>query len=203
MDFVNQEKSVDISLEKKLMLYGIVFDVLTSLVSRGVEGIEKAGGGEASGMFGILYIILGLLGIIGVIMHIYGVYKFSIKVNDEKIKNNAIICGVLKVVGLLFIFLGVVGTVLGIIFLPLIICGPGLAILGLILYLISYYFMGEYLLGIYQYTSIKLFEECGKYMKWGVFTYILLIGFLLVGISLLGSIFAFAKLPYTLDIKST
>lgn len=40
-------------------------------------------------------------------------------------------------------------------------------------------------------------------MKWGVFTIVILIGTLLIAISYLGSIFAFAKLPNTLDIKQT
>ncbi len=184
------------------MLWGIIIEFLTGGVGRALEKIKFEGDT-------IVFLSLFLLGILGIVMHIYGVYKFSIKVNDTKMKTNVVIYAIFRLIGFLFmLFIFMFYEVLRIALADAVgdfylLALFGLLALGIILFVISYYFMGEYLIGIYQYTSIKLFEECGRFMKWGVFTIVILIGALLIAISYLGSIFAFAKLPNTLDIKQT
>lgn len=66
------------------MLWGIIIEFLTGGVARALEKIKFEGDT-------IVFLSLFLLGILGIVMHIYGVYKFSIKVNDTKMKTNVVI----------------------------------------------------------------------------------------------------------------
>jgi len=66
------------------MLWGIIIEFLTGGVARALEKIKFEGDT-------IVFLSLFLLGILDIVMHIYRVYKFSIKVNDTKMKTNVVI----------------------------------------------------------------------------------------------------------------
>ena len=205
----SNSETVDISTERTLGLIGSVLG-LASIVRTSVSG---------------------LLALIGAVLILVALYGIGNKLEDERPFNYylkaIIVIFVLIMVGVIVIAAALIvssgstssmenefimspGSDITIIEeesphltgegIVLLVIGAGIIIAGLIA---GGYFQKKAWEAMYELTGVEAFQNAAKFLWWGVLTIIILIGAILLLISAIFQIIAFANLPKRLSKRST